>query len=42
LSLLGRTRDILESFYAISLDRRIKHPAVIAISEFAQSSIFRK
>lgn len=42
LSLLGRTRDIVESFYAISLDRRIKHPAVIAISEFAQSSIFRK
>jgi LysR family transcriptional activator of nhaA len=42
LSLLGRTRDIVESFYAISLDRRIKHPAVIAISEFAHSSIFRK
>jgi LysR family transcriptional regulator, transcriptional activator of nhaA len=42
LSLLGRTRDIVERFYAISLDRRIKHPAVIAISEFAQSSIFRK
>lgn len=42
LSLLGRTKDIVESFYAISLDRRIKHPAVIAISEFAQSSIFRK
>jgi LysR family transcriptional regulator, transcriptional activator of nhaA len=42
LSLLGRTQDIVERFYAISLDRRIKHPAVIAISEFAQSSIFRK
>jgi LysR family transcriptional activator of nhaA len=42
LSLLGRTRDIVESFYAISLDRRLKHPAVIAISEFAHSSIFRQ
>jgi LysR family transcriptional activator of nhaA len=42
LTLLGRTRDIVESFYAISLDRRIKHPAVIAISEFAHSSVFRK
>jgi LysR family transcriptional regulator, transcriptional activator of nhaA len=42
LLLLGRTRDIVESFYAISLDRRMKHPAVIAISEFAHSSIFRK
>lgn len=40
LSLLGRTKDIVESFYAISLDRRIKHPAVVAISEFAHSSIF--
>jgi LysR family transcriptional regulator, transcriptional activator of nhaA len=42
LSLLGRTWDIVESFYAISLDRRLKHPAVIAISEFAHSSIFRQ
>jgi LysR family transcriptional regulator, transcriptional activator of nhaA len=42
LSLLGRTRDIVESFYAISLDRRLKHPAVIAISEFAHSAIFRR
>jgi LysR family transcriptional activator of nhaA len=42
LSLLGRTKDIVESFYAISLDRRLKHPAVVAISEFAHSSIFRK
>ena len=42
LSLLGRTRDIVESFYAISLDRRLKHPAVIAISEFAHSAVFHK
>ena len=42
LSLLGRTRDIVESFYAISLDRRLKHPAVIAISEFAHNAVFRK
>ncbi len=41
LSLLGRTRDIVESFYAISLDRRFKHPAVVAISEFAHSAVFR-
>ena len=42
LTLLGRTRDIGESFYAISLDRRIKHPAVAAILEVAHSSVFRK
>jgi LysR family transcriptional activator of nhaA len=42
LSLLGRTEDIVESFYAISLDRRLRHPAVIAISEFAHSAVFRR
>jgi LysR family transcriptional activator of nhaA len=42
LTLLGRTRDIVESFYAISLDRRLKHPAVVAISEFAQNAVFRE
>lgn len=42
LTLLGRTRDIVESFYAISLDRRIKHPAVVAILEVAHGSVFRK
>jgi LysR family transcriptional regulator, transcriptional activator of nhaA len=42
LSVLGRTRDIVASFYAISLDRRLKHPAVIAISEFAHRSVFQR
>ena len=42
VSLLGRTRDITDSFYAISLDRRLKHPAVLAISEVAHSTIFRQ
>src|SRR3984885_7989857 len=41
LSVLGRTRDIVASYYAISLDRRLKHPAVIAISEFAHQSVFQ-
>lgn len=42
LSVLGRTRDIVASYYAISLDRRLKHPAVIAISEFAHQSVFQR
>lgn len=42
LSVLGRTRDIVASFYAISLERRLKHPAVIAISEFAHHSVFHR
>lgn len=40
LSVLGRAKDITASYYAISLDRRLKHPAVIAISEFAHRSVF--
>jgi LysR family transcriptional activator of nhaA len=40
VSILGHTKDIVESFYAISLDRSLKHPAVIAISDVAHSKIF--
>ena len=40
LSVLGRARDVTANYYAISLERRLKHPAVIAISEFAHRSIF--
>lgn len=33
---LGRVGNIRERFYAISLDRKLKHPAVVAISEAAR------
>jgi len=33
---LGRVGSIRERFYAISLDRKLKHPAVVAISEGAR------
>jgi LysR family transcriptional regulator, transcriptional activator of nhaA len=33
---LGRVGKIRERFYAISLDRKLKHPAVVAISEAAR------
>jgi LysR family transcriptional regulator, transcriptional activator of nhaA len=42
LRILGRTTDIIASFYAISLDRRLKHPAVVAISEFARHAVFQR
>ena len=42
LKVLGRASDITASYYAISLERRLKHPAVIAISEFAQRSVFQQ
>ena len=37
---IGRTRDISESFYAISAERRIKHPAVTVITDAARSELF--
>lgn len=37
---IGRAEDLREQFYAISLERRLKHPAVIAITEAARSKVF--
>ena len=39
---VGRLDGIVERFYAISMDRRIKHPAVQAIVENAKSGVFQK
>jgi LysR family transcriptional activator of nhaA len=39
---IGRTEDIKERFYAISAERRIKHPAVAAITESARSTLFSR
>ena len=36
---VGRTDEIRERFYAISTDRKLKHPAVVAISE-ARGKLF--
>jgi LysR family transcriptional activator of nhaA len=40
LKLVGEIDEITERFYAISVERRLKHPAVVAISEAARSSLF--
>jgi LysR family transcriptional regulator, transcriptional activator of nhaA len=37
---IGRLRNVRERFYAISVDRRLKHPAVVAISEEARLKLF--
>ena len=37
---VGRTSDVSERFYAISPERRLKHPAVVAISDAARNRIF--
>ncbi len=38
---VGRLDGIVEKYYAISMDRRIKHPAVLAIVENAKSGLFQ-
>lgn len=38
--LIGRIREIRARFYAISLERKLKHPAVVAISKAARTELF--
>jgi len=40
LELVGRAKDIRQRFFAISVERKIKHPAVAAICEVARKKIF--
>lgn len=42
LQRIGRTEDIRSRFYAISVERRLKHPAVIAICDTARQQLFSR
>lgn len=37
---IGETLEVIESFYAISIERKLTHPAIIAISEAARTELF--
>ena len=37
---IGRAEEVRERFYAITLDRKLTHPAVVAISEAARKRLF--
>ena len=39
-SVVGRIPDIIERFYAISPERRLKHPAAVVITEAAREDLF--
>ena len=39
---IGRTGQVRNRFYAISVDRKLKHPAVIAICDTARRQLFRQ
>ena len=40
VEVVGELTSLREHFYAISAERRLKHPAVVAISESARDDIF--
>ncbi len=37
---IGRTDEVRERFYAISVERRLKHPAVVALTAEARAKLF--
>jgi LysR family transcriptional activator of nhaA len=39
-AVIGRTDEIETCFYAITVERRLRHPAVVAIAEAARSQVF--
>jgi len=40
LAVVGRTRTVRERYYAISAERRLKHPGVVAITSAARTEVF--
>jgi len=40
VQVVGRAEEVKERFYAISVERRLKHPAVVAISQAAREKVF--
>ena len=40
VTIIGRTDEVTEQFYAISMERRLTHPAVIAINDTAHRELF--
>lgn len=40
VQLLGRTTDLVEEFHAISVERRISHPCIAAITAAARGALF--
>jgi LysR family transcriptional activator of nhaA len=40
VSVVGRVPEVHEQFFAVSAERRLKHPAVVAIAESARTRLF--
>jgi LysR family transcriptional activator of nhaA len=41
VEVVGRTEEVRERFYAVSVERRLQHPSIVAISEHARGRLFR-
>jgi LysR family transcriptional activator of nhaA len=39
---LGLAEGVRERYYAISVERRLRHPAIVAITETARADLFRQ
>ena len=42
VDLVGQTDEIVESFFAVSVERRITHPCVVAITKAARGKLFMR
>jgi LysR family transcriptional activator of nhaA len=40
VEVIGQTDAVTESFYAISVERKVKHPGIVAITEGARRELF--
>jgi LysR family transcriptional activator of nhaA len=38
--LIGRTDEMVNEFFAVSVERRISHPCVVAITQTAREQLF--
>jgi LysR family transcriptional activator of nhaA len=41
VQVVGRTTEMVDEFFAISVERRITHPGVAAITQAARGALFR-
>ena len=39
VAVIGRTEELVEEFFAVSVERRITHPCVVAITEAARNQL---
>jgi LysR family transcriptional activator of nhaA len=40
VEVIGRTDELTEAFFAVSVERRITHPCVVAITDAARGQLF--